>query len=246
MITFDFFGPLSKELLIKDKNAFIKSKKCFFNYLNSEVYSEPDYLKNKNEEEIDSMIKEKIIKYQKKYQEFHINIYLYELGLNKDLFTEKEIDNITQIGFKYETWAKIKKKKYEEHIRNCIKKLSPKISKCFQDKGFIDYTFRYSPSATKYNMSEYAIMIRNYFILDMKKNIYEKYRNKSLFNEIKNEMKEIYPSLKEQYQSKNIFDKIYNLFFVTPYDLDNKNETMIEIFKNYNNKKEEDERKSLI
>ena len=111
MITFDFFGPLSKELLIKDKNAFIKSKKCFFNYLNSEVYSEPDYLKNKNEEEIDSMIKEEIIKFQKKYQEFHINIYLYELGLNKDLFTEKEIDNITQIGFKYETWAKIKKKK---------------------------------------------------------------------------------------------------------------------------------------
>ena len=120
-----------------------------------------------------------------------------------------------------------------------------KIHICFKDKEFIDYTFKYS-TATTLNMNNYLIMIRDYFILDVAKDVYDKYREKFLFDEIQKEMKREYPSLKEKYHEKNIFSKIYNFLFVTGYALDKTNETMKEIFKNYNNNKKEDEKKGLI
>ena len=244
MLAFDLFGPLSEELLIKDKTAFFESKKYFLNYLISKGFSESDFLENKNEEEVDNMLKEKISEIKKKNEEFDIQIFFNYLALNKNLFTKKEIDNINEIGFKYETWGIIKKKKYEEHIKICQKRLSPKIYRCFEDMAFIDYTFGF-PDTTEYKMSEYVIMARDYFILDKGKDPYENYRSKSLFNDIKKEMEEIYPYLKNKYQAENFFQKIYNFIFVTPYDIDKTDEKMKEIYKKYYDNKRKDERECL-
>ncbi len=75
--------------------------------------------KLKFEEEIDNMIKEKIRERQKNDYNFRLYGFLNGLGLSIEIFSKAEIDNITEMGFKYETWEKIKKEKYEEHKRNC-------------------------------------------------------------------------------------------------------------------------------
>ena len=59
-VYFNIGGPLSKELFMKDKKTFLNVKREFFSSLQSVYYTPiPPSLYEKNEPEVDEMIKEK-------------------------------------------------------------------------------------------------------------------------------------------------------------------------------------------
>ena len=197
---------ITEEYIEKEKACFQERK----NFLYGNLLYTLDDIEIKNTESIedskinkylkDEFKKEK--KINKDYFFYAINAFLLsQFGIKYCLLNNNQKDEFMNSDFTYDSIKKLAYEVTENNIKDCKKELPEKVYECFDDYCFI--MFFQLEDNSKINKSNFLLRIRDYFILDKEKEIYELIRNATKFEEIRNNMINIYGELKEEYGKSN-------------------------------------------
>ena len=235
-ITFGRFGR--KENWVKDRELFLNYKKKLIYNLSCDYYQSLD---NKNEIEINELLK-KNIKEKKLCPNFDYSLMLFmnNMGLSYNLLKKEEKEEIIEMDFTFENWERKSKIFFDNFKENSKKVSPPEVQLCFEDKCFIIFVQIFKNcEISKNNIIKF---IRDYFILDIKKNIFERLRDPILFNTIRNNMIDLYPKLKAMYGINKNIEKLLS-YFEKDNDYNNKYiKRILEKYDNKDNKANDDEK----
>jgi len=198
------------------------------------------YLTKDDISKIDILIQKELYPNELKRKDNYnpVEFYLYELGLTSyERLNDNEKMELSTMIHTYENCKNYVLNIFNRYIENEKKEFPLQIWKCFNEKCFIAY-IQSEQSWKAINKINILIeLIKDYFILDKRNERFAKYRDNTLFNEIKNEMINIYPALKDTYGINRYIEK-----FCSYLDLHNdyNNEFLKNLLDNYyNNKKNE-------
>ena len=226
-ITFKRFGR--EEHWAKDKEIFLIKLKELIAELtkNEELYEKADEI------EIAKSLKQ-ILK-NPKYDECEpLNVFMMHMGLSYDILSKKEKEEIKEMEFTFKNWEKKSEELYNDYLIKSLNSCPEDINFCLEYRYFLMNVLGICQSElTKDNFLPH---IRNFFILEQYNYLYEKYMDYKEFNNIRNEVIEIYPKLKETYEGGNRYLEKYFWRFIDK-DNDYNYEITEKILDNYYNKK---------
>ena len=192
---YDFgrFSEITEEKIKADKELFLMFlvNMCYFlefpfnldGIENKEVYLNILLRKGKNINKVD------------------LDFFLKPAGISYNYLNKEEKEQFKKLYMSYENIKIFTLNYQKKYIENCKNSLPSKISKCFEDICFIIYCHVYGNP--KIDIKIFIHNIRDYFILEKKKNIFENLRKKVLFDEIRSNMLIQYPQLKKEYLGTN-------------------------------------------
>ena len=156
------------------------------------------------------------------------SILLSQFGIKYCLLDNNQKDEFINSDFTYDSIKKLAYEVTENNIKECKKELPEKVYECFDDYCFIMY-FQLEGNS-KINKSNFLLRIRDYFILDWGKDDYESVRNTKKFEEIRNNMINIYG---EYGKSNPTWEKFMSYFSQnTDYNYDETKEILNNYYKN--------------
>lgn len=231
-VTFGAFDNLSEEEILKDKDIFLERKKYLLAFLLYSL-SNPLLLTEENLSQLDNLILQKLS--EKKMFNGHIStglsMFMISFGLSYSLLSKEEKNELLKIDYSYESFKNFILKIYNNYIEKAKRNTPPFIHGFFKEKCFIVYCHLIGNTNIKEN--NFFKLIRDYFILEKYKNYFAKYRNESLFENIKNNIISKYPELKDKYGTNRYLDMFYSYF---DSDNDYNNEFLKKKLDNYYNK----------
>ena len=153
-------------------------------------------------------------------------------GISYEYIDNSEKQKLLKSDFNLESIKNFAKNYHIKYIEECKKQLLLEFHICFKDICFIYYNHLFG--YPKITINNFIYNIRDYFILERFKIVFDEFRDSEIFNKIKEEMTNIYPVLKDKYVNK-YFDKFLSF-------IDSNNDYNIEeiktILDNYSNLKE--------
>jgi len=191
-----------------------------------------DIIKVENEQVLNIKIKMKLKESSKSLIDEVMDALLKKCGISYKYIDNNEKQKLYNLDFTLESVRNYAKNYHIKYIEECKRKLPPEIHICLKDICFTYYNHLYGYPVITIN--NYIKNIREYFILESYGIIFEEYRDSEIFNEIKEEMIDIYPVLKEKYVNK-YFDKFLSFFVI---DNDYNNEKIKAILDNYSTLKQ--------
>lgn len=189
-------------------------------------------LKVDDEQNLNILIKLKIRESSKSLIIDAMKSLLKRWGISYEYIDNNEKQKLLKSDFTLESIKSFAKNYHIKYIEECKKNLPHEIHICFKDICFIYYNHLFGYPKTTIN--NFIYNIREYFILERYKIVFDEFRDHEIFNEIKEEMTNIYPVLKEKYVNK-YFDKFLSFIFSNN---DYNNEKIKTILDNYSNLKE--------
>ena len=232
IITFGRIG--SKKNLENDKKIYFNNMKYIL-YQLSDAKITYERMEKMNELEFDELLN-KEIKISKKNQSDHLNgridILMGRMGLSYIILDKKEKEKIRDMEFTYENWKNKSLILMNDYIERNKKICPPEVRICFDDICFPMSVQKFHES--NFSSNNFLKFIRDYFLLDKYKSIFEGLRNEDLFNNIRKEMIDIYPILKEKYGMNKYLEKF--LSYISE-DTDYNFKFVANILNNYSKKK---------
>ena len=146
----------------------------------------------------------------------------------KDLDKEAKKE-ILQLDFSFDSFKNYTKNYHLKYQKNCIK-IIPEMNICFNDECFIYFCQLFGKA--KININNILNNIRDYFILETRKTVFDGYLDEKNFIKIKKDVIDIYPIIKKKYGINKYLDKFLSFFFTNN---DYNNEKTKEILDNYDN-----------
>ena len=189
-------------------------------------------LKVDGEQNLNILIKLKIRESSKSLINDAMKSFLKRWGISYEYIDNNEKQKLLKSDFTLESIKSFAKNYHSKYIEECKKNLPLEIHICFKDICFIYYNHLFGYPKTTIN--NFIYNIRDYFILERYKIVFDEFRDHEIFNEIKEKMTNIYPVLKEKYVNK-YFDKFLSFIFSNN---DYNNEKIKTILDNYSNLKE--------
>ena len=240
MITFGRIGNVDEET---DRKDFFQNLEFFMNCLTGFIYKYDTF----TEIEIIEKIKKKIKGFDPKQKPsffgdripYCINFFLRYMGMSYYTLTLKEKEEILVMDFTYENWKEKSIKIINNYIERSKNVCPDEIDFCFDDICFVFYV--QINHGCEFTLNNFLTFIRDYFILDKSKSLFEQYRNAKIYEDIQRKVINIYPNLKKRY-GKNIYlEKI--LSFISSDTDYNYEETkkILDNNKKFNNKIKDDE-----
>ena len=190
-VDFGRFNKMTEEKIKKDKELFsvIFENICFMAKFPFEL----------KEEERNDIFLNNI--YQKGIKRVSFSIFMTPFGISYDYLDKEEKEDFKKLFISYENVKKFTLNYQKKYIEKCQKSLPTDIRECFEDICFIIYCHIYGNP--KIDAKIFIRNIRDYFILDKEKNIFEILRKKDLFDKIRSKMLKLYPRLKKEYYGMN-------------------------------------------
>ena len=228
-ITFGRYGR--KEHWEKDKELFLTKLRELISDLtkNEKLYEKADEI------EIAKKLKQ-ILKKPKYDENERLIVFMMYMGLSYEILTKKEKEEIKEMEFTYKNWEEKSKELLNDYYKRSLKSCPEEVHFCLKYIYFLMYVLRnYQHELTKEN---FLLHIRNFFILQKHKYLYEDYIDYKEFNKLRDEVIEIYPKLKEKYGYNNRFlEKYFWSYFDIDHDTDYNYKITTNILYNYYNKK---------
>ena len=235
LITFGKFGKkIDKD---NDKKLFLEKLNILFRLVTCGKQFDSDYPDITNELEIVKPLKEILKRREKSWflQAAHqasFNQLLKPMGLSYETLTNKEKEEVLDMDFTFENWGKKSQELLISYIERS-KNICPRVVWfCFDDIFFAISVRIYKHS--EFTLNNFIGFIRDYFILDEGKSLFERYRDPEKFNGMQRKVINIYPKLKEDYGMNRTFEKF--LSFFDDYN-DYNNKKLKKILDDYYNKK---------
>ena len=240
MITFGRIGNVDEET---DRKYFFQKLEFFMNLLTGLAYEFQTF----TEIEIIKKIKKITKDFDPKQKPSFfgspipdcINSFLRGMGMSYYTLTLKEKKEILVMDFTYENWKEKSIKIINNYIERSKNVCPDEIDFCFDDICFVFYV--QINHGCEFTLNNFLTFIRDYFILDKSKILFEEYRNAKIYEDIQRKVINIYPNLKKRY-GKNIYlEKI--LSFISSDTDYNYEETkkILDNNKKFNNKIKDDE-----
>ena len=203
MITFGRIGNVDEET---DRKDFFQNLEFFMDCLTGFIYKYETF----TEIEIIEKIKKKIKGFDPKQKPSFfgdripccINIFLQDMGMSYYTLTLKEKEEILAMDFTYENWKEKSIKIINNYIERSKNVCPDSVDFCFDDICFVFYV--QIEHGCEFSLNNFLTFIRDYFILDKSKSLFEQYRNAKIYEDIKRKVINIYPNLKKRY-GKNIY-----------------------------------------
>ena len=228
------FGRIGNEKNWKD------DKKIYFDsasYLLYKLfYRKVDYERiiENNESEFNEILNKRI-KIIKKYDLYFldesIDLFMDCMGLSFKVLDKKEKEEIRNMEFTYENWKNKSLILMNDYINRNKKICPPEIKICFDDicfPMFVQMSYK-----SNFESNNFLKFIRDYFLLEGYKEAFEGLRNENLYNNIRKQMINLYPILKEKYGMNKYLEKFLNYIIV---DNDYGFEFVANILNNYSKK----------
>ena len=172
---YDFgrFGEMTEEKIKTDKKLFLMfcAEMCAF----------IDYRINLEEIENKEVFVNNLIRKETNKNKVHFDLFLEPTGISYNYLNKEEKEQLKKLYITFENIKSFTLDYQKKYIEKCKKSLPSKISKCFDDICFIIYCHRYGNP--KIDIKIFIRNIRDYFILDKKKDIFKEFRKKVLFDE---------------------------------------------------------------
>ena len=225
------FGRIGNEKNWKD------DKKIYFdnaNYLLYKLsYQKINYKRKENGNELEfNEILNKKIKELKKNELYvldgHVDSFMNRMGLSFNVLDKKEKEEIRNMEFTYENWKNKSLILMNDYINRNKKISPPEIIICFDDICFP--MFVQMSYGTNFESNNFLKFIRDYFLLEGYKETFEGLRNENLYNNIRKQMIDLYPALKEKYGMNKYLEKFLSYIIV---DNDYGYEFVANILNNY-------------
>ena len=204
-IDFGRFSTLTEDKLKEDKELFLiyYANECTILIFPNKLGKD-----QMNEEYMDKLVKMQIKRVDFTY-------FMTPFGISYNYLDKEEKEQFKSLFFSYDNIKEFTLKYQKKYIDKCKSILPEKIKDCFNDICFVIYCHIYGNP--KIDIIIFIRNIRDYFILDKKKDTFEMLRNDNLFYEIRTKMLAIYPELKREYIKRNVtFEK-----FLSYIDRDN-------------------------
>ena len=244
MITFGRIGKVDEE---NDRKYFYENLEFYMNCLAGFTYKYNTITEIEIIENIKNMIKDFDPKQKPSFFGSPIpnciDHLMEYMGMSYYTLTLKEKEEILVMDFSYENWKEKSIKIINNYIERSKNVCPDSVEFCFDDICFVYYV--QMEHKCEFSLNNFLTFIRDYFILDKRKSLYEKYRNDKIYEDIQRKVINIYPNLKKRY-GKNIYlEKI--LSFISSDTDYNYEETkkILDNNKKYNNLIEEDEKIKL-
>ena len=109
---------------------------------------------------------------------------------------------ILVMDFTYENWKEKSIKIINNYIERSKNVCPDSVDFCFDDICFVFYV--QIEHGCEFSLNNFLTFIRDYFILDKSKSLFEEYRNAKIYEDIQRKVINIYPNLKKRY-GKNIY-----------------------------------------
>ena len=106
------------------------------------------------------------------------------------------------MDFTYENWKEKSIKIINNYIERSKNVCPDSVDFCFNDICFVFYV--QINHGCEFSLNNFLTFIRDYFILDKSKSLFEEYRNAKIYEDIQRKVINIYPNLKKRY-GKNIY-----------------------------------------
>ena len=164
---------------------------------------------------------------QKKIKRFDFSYFMVSFGISYDYLDKEDKEEFRKLFISYENVKKFTLNYQKKYIEKCKKDLPKEINECFGDICFVIYCHIYGNP--KIDIKIFIRNIRDYFILDKEKEVFDIYRNNILFDTIRSNMIKIYPKLKKNYGMNPTIEKLLSY-------LDGDNDYNYELLKNILNK----------
>ena len=192
---YDFgrFGEMTEEKIKTDKKLFLMF--C------TNMCTLIDFRINLEEIENKEVFLNNLIRKETNKNKVDFDTFLKPTGISYNYLNKEEKEQLKKLYITFENIKSFTLDYQKKYIEKCKKSLPSKISKCFDDICFIIYCHRYGNP--KIDIKIFIRNIRDYFILDKKKDIFEEFRKKVLFDEIRSDMLIQYPQLKKEYYGNN-------------------------------------------
>ena len=222
-VTFGEFKKFTKnEDFKEDRENFLDSKKTLLSYLlfeetnfdklTEEQISDLDNLIDEQLEEVDS-----INENENSRVYFAFYFFMFKFGLSLDLLSGEEKEELLTMDLSYKNCKIMFSNIFDKYIEKMESLWPDEIKICYKERGFISYCHNREKIRIKKD-NNFLMLIRDYFLLDQGKIYYEKCRDNNLFNEIKNELKALYPVWKEKYGRNKYLDKFLGFMGYGPSD----------------------------
>ena len=203
MITFGRIGNVDEET---DRKYFFQKLEFFMNLLTGLAYEFQTF----TEIEIIKKIKKITKDFDPKQKPsffgdripYCINIFLRDMGMSYYTLTLKEKEEILAMDFTYENWKEKSIKIINNYIERSKNVCPDSVDFCFNDICFVFYV--QINHGCEFSLNNFLTFIRDYFILDKSKSLFEEYRNAKIYEDIQRKVINIYPNLKKRY-GKNIY-----------------------------------------
>ena len=127
------------------------------------------------------------------------------MGLSYIILDKKEKEKIRDMEFTYENWKNKSLILMNDYINRNKKISPPEIIICFDDICFP--MFVQMSYGTNFESNNFLKFIRDYFLLEGYKETFEGLRNENLYNNIRKQMIDLYPTLKEKYGMNKYLEK---------------------------------------
>jgi len=203
MITFGRIGNVDEET---DRKYFFQKLEFFMNLLTGLAYEFQTF----TEIEIIKKIKKITKDFDPKQKPsffgsqipYCINSFLRGMGMSYYTLTLKEKKEILVMDFTYENWKEKSIKIINNYIERSKNVCPDSVDFCFNDICFVFYV--QINHGCEFSLNNFLTFIRDYFILDKSKSLFEEYRNAKIYEDIQRKVINIYPNLKKRY-GKNIY-----------------------------------------
>ena len=203
MITFGRIGNVDEET---DRKYFFQKLEFFMNLLTGLAYEFQTF----TEIEIIKKIKKITKDFDPKQKPSFfgspipdcINTFLEGMGMSYYTLTLKEKKEILVMDFTYENWKEKSIKIINNYIERSKNVCPDSVDFCFDDICFVFYV--QINHGCEFSLNNFLTFIRDYFILDKSKSLFEQYRNAKIYEDIQRKVINIYPNLKKRY-GKNIY-----------------------------------------
>jgi len=186
-LDFGRFNKMTEEKIKEDKELFYT------------IFENICLMAKLNEEKRDDKILNNI--FQEGIKRVDFSIFMTPFGISYDYLNKEEKEEFKKLFISYENVKKFTLNYQKNYIEKCKKSLPTDIKECLEDICFIIYCHIYGNP--KIDVKIFIRNIRDYFILDKKKDIFEIIRKKDLFDKIKSKMIKLYPRLKKEYYGMN-------------------------------------------
>ena len=189
---------VKEEDIKKDKEKFLYYKDILFDLIcKTDSNSKKLEIKN-NPKQMYKMIKEKLkIEEEIFFIEVGFNDFLCFWYLELDKLDENQKEELFQSKIDYDVIKNFAIKVFDKYIKDCKKILPKEIHICFEEIMFVRYAYMYGEK--KININNFIHLIRDYFIIELNKEGFKRYRNENIYNDIREKIINIYPKLKDRY-----------------------------------------------
>ena len=228
------FGRIGNEKNWKDDKKIYFDNASYLLYKLS--YEKINYkrIEEENELEFNEILNKKIKEFKKNELyalDEHVDLFMDCMGLSFKVLDKKEKEEIRNMEFTYENWKNKSLILMNDYINRNKNICPPEIKICFDDICFP--MFVQMSYESNFESNNFLKFIRDYFLLDDYKEIFEGLRDENLYNNIRKQMIDLYPILKEKYGMNKYLEKFLSYIIV---DTDYGFEFVANILNNYSKK----------